>query len=411
MGHVPMTPYDVILNKLRKIGYSDDLNISDYWFENRDRLIRKIFGNVHTEEFCLKVRWKSQMGISCQEALILFLKRKMDEHRDEVDKYFSSDYFSKVITDKTYKHKSFGALKPYKRIDFSDFSFDFNGKSFTLDDFEYHFPLAREGFVNLGGIDLSGINLRDCEFVNVSFAHSDFDNSTLSQIKFTNCSFCYITARKAHLDLRIDDKTIISGKFQESYIHIYPFEDRILSSPFEISKISYISLLKLSAYRLLNINFYLGGEKWKFTKLSLETTKLNRSENSAIKNYIDWYKGCISKPRNTTKERIAFFLSCLLTKHWTSYVALLFWFFIANLAFGFFIFLSPEHFEKSEKLYSPGFVEAIYSAIMTFSFLGGGDIQPADSVGRIAVILMALMGYVILGLFIYLLSRKIDKRF
>ena len=55
------------------------------------------------------------------------------------------------------------------------------------------------------------------------------------------------------------------------------------------------------------------------------------------------------------------------------------------------------------------FLSALYFSIVTFTTLGYGDIRPVAPFGQLLVIIEVLIGYICLGIFVFLLSRKVNK--
>jgi hypothetical protein len=133
-----------------------------------------------------------------------------------------------------------------------------------------------------------------------------------------------------------------------------------------------------------------------------------------IKNYIDWYQKSLDNShapvRNTFGKRFNYFLSVLFTKNWTSFSVLAIWFLIINIIFSVLIFFGYSHFSIPNGCFNPDFFQAFYHSIITFSILGYGDLTPVDNIGRCLIMCEAIIGYLILALFIFLLSRKIEKK-
>jgi uncharacterized protein YjbI with pentapeptide repeats len=211
-------------------------------------LCPKLFGNHHDSRFDSIIRWESEIGIECQKSIKKYIEDKIwaQEERNH-NELFSPEMFDLKLSDKNFKHVKIDLSNIYVTIDFKDFSFEFNGKEYDLDDFEYLFPLERTRYKSLNGIDLSGISLKHCVFKNCSFSNANFDNSYLSGVIFdfcnlSNCSF----KNSAIAGIRLN-KTIINGNFKgASLSEINPFNKTTIRSPFKIHKISYFSLLSYS---------------------------------------------------------------------------------------------------------------------------------------------------------------------
>jgi voltage-gated potassium channel len=54
-----------------------------------------------------------------------------------------------------------------------------------------------------------------------------------------------------------------------------------------------------------------------------------------------------------------------------------------------------------------GFIDAIYFSVTTFSTLGLGDVTPISDIGKLIVMLEAVLGYLMGGLLIGILVRRL----
>ena len=83
---------------------------------------------------------------------------------------------------------------------------------------------------------------------------------------------------------------------------------------------------------------------------------------------------------------------------------------LMSLFFGV-LYCNFEFIKFSEKNASPpSFWDSFYFSVVTFATLGYGDIKPSCIQGRMLAISEVILGYVILGLFISILARKITQR-
>jgi len=411
-----MIPYKIIEKKLKQLGYTGDQNISDFWFKNKERLMPQIYGKGQlNERFSFQVRWKSDIGIVCQNAIRTYIENHVKANRERVrNEIFDSGNFSKLMTDPSFKnHQSIQAISKVF-IDFEKFTFNYMEKQYSLNEFEYIFPLSRSSYLSLEGIDLSGIHIENCGFRNCSFSNATFNNSHIYQVQFENCSLAYCSFKHACFGNIILINTLVGGDFQRASIFaLNPLNDKTIHIPFIYKKISYFNLLRFSFLTLINkhnLNF----ENIRYTHFTgISTKDLNADHLSELKNYIDWYQKSIDythHKRNTFKQRFAFFLSVLFTKNWTSFLSLAFSYLVIHVFFALCIFFGNNHFSASSNSFNPDLFQAFYHSIITFSLLGYGDIQPVDNIGRIMILFDAFTGYILLGLFIFLLSRKIEKK-
>lgn len=411
-----MIQYEKVVKRLNKLGFSQNENISDFWFANRDRLMSQIYGkHRHDGRFCAQVRWKSEIGIVCRDAILNYINQKITTHKEKISQEFFHVKFEEQLSDKKFKNQIPSFTNLFVVIDFKDFSFEFKNKTLTIDDFEYSFPCQRSNYIDLTGIDLTGIKLENCIFRNTSFSCVNFSNSYLFQVTFENCNLGYCIFRNANISsIRLKD-TLISGDFKNASLNaITPFNDITIHVPFDIKKISYFSLLYISILSL-DTKKIISFRNRKHTHfVAVETKEIEADHLLEIKNYIDWYQKSLDNShapvRNTFGKRFNYFLSVLFTKNWTSFSVLAIWFLIINIIFSVLIFLGSSHFRLPNGCFKPDFFQTFYHSIITFSILGYGDLTPVDNIGRFLIMCEAIIGYIILALFIFLLSRKIEKK-
>jgi uncharacterized protein YjbI with pentapeptide repeats len=407
-----MIPYNEIVKRLKNLGYSENENISDFWFANKDQLIPKLYGKrIHDSRIGLQVRWKSEIGIICQTAIKEYILYKIKSHQEKKIKEFIPNNFDEILKNKEFKHRAINTSDLFLIIDLKDFRFEFQNRMLTIDDFEYRFPMERSNYTDLSGIDFSGIKINNCTFKNIAFSCVNFDNSNLSQINFDNCNLgncSFRNAKLSHLNLK---NTMISGNFEGSVLfNIKPFNDTTIHSPFIIKRISYFKLLYDCISALFaKKTFVLKNEN--HTRFSnIATKELELPNNIELKNYIEWYQKSYETPHASFNNRFSHFLAVLLTKNWTSFTVLAVWFLLINIFFSFAIYFGQCHFNLSGDLFKPDIFQSFYYSIITFSILGYGDLVPIDNWGRLLILCEAVIGYIILGLSIFLLSRKIEKK-
>ena len=131
-----MKSYNTILNILKQNGYDETTNVSDFYFVNRQKIDPLILGpNVSRDEFALQVRWKSPLGIECTNAIKQYFDQKIKE-RQSTEKFRANHAL--MMNDPDWKNKvSFNLDDFYATIDFSDFFFQFQGRSWNLNQFVY----------------------------------------------------------------------------------------------------------------------------------------------------------------------------------------------------------------------------------------------------------------------------------
>ena len=76
--------YSIILKFLYKNGYDEKDNVSDYWFTNKSELLNRVYdeepeyarNTAFKDEFEVKVRGKSEIGILFRKEIINYIKKK-----------------------------------------------------------------------------------------------------------------------------------------------------------------------------------------------------------------------------------------------------------------------------------------------------------------------------------------------
>ncbi len=159
------------LKIFKRNGYSSDENISDFWFKNVEKLSKLIFRVPGSEEsFSVKIRWKSDLGKICQKEVYNYIVEKQ-EQKNRKSPYFFAD------------------------IDFNDFTFVFDGKTYSINKFAESFPTHQlRGITDLRGINLDGIsinlsNIIKCLFTEASFKNANFQQNRLKATNLTKANF------------------------------------------------------------------------------------------------------------------------------------------------------------------------------------------------------------------------------
>src|SRR5205085_10510813 len=138
---------------------------------------------VASDEFASKVRWKSKFGVACVDALKKHFAEKATEKERERVVWFQRDH-ERAMTDPNWRRTAAQTtFDPFTTIDLEDFRFDFEGRSWTLEQFTYSFEMNRIAPQHdLIGIDLSGIELRDVRLVNLCLARACLDGAQFNQV-------------------------------------------------------------------------------------------------------------------------------------------------------------------------------------------------------------------------------------
>lgn len=411
--------FSAVLNLLKRYGYDGSMNVSDFYFANRQRLDPIIYGpNVHSNEFANLIRWHSLIGIECRKAIIEYFRTKIHQHKE----YISKEWFSKItamIADPDGDKKvKINPADLYVNIDFKDFKFQFKNRALRIRDFTYAFSLGRIGpQIDLIGIDLSGIKLESCRLVNLCFHRANFDNANLYQLELLHTTFSNVSFRHANLvSIRAKEGSFFNGAdFTSACVFgIYPLGDSCLSEPFVFNEMSYFYLARLTVKRFFRIglNHMVSQEPGHHTGFANNpTNELTLPATKSLKEYIIWYQRTLQKvdrlPSASVREGLAFLISVLTTKHWTSFSAL------GISAFCLILFFTGLYATFASH-YAPTNVDPIslfYQSFLVFTSFGLEDFKPLSHLGRFLVISEIFLGYVTLAVFVYLLAKKIDRSY
>jgi uncharacterized protein YjbI with pentapeptide repeats len=192
--------YERVVSYLKKNGYSENVNISTYWFANHEqckKIINQKFSNSYSQIFELQVRWRSPIGRACVEAIRNHIEQKIEQNRLEGTRRYHLGDLSFM----------------YAQLDLNDFSFFFNNKEYSIKSFVELFPTSQiGGWHDLRGIPLDGIVLPNCELINLNFSNASFISARFQQVQLINCNFIYANFDCSRIVLiRHDQKTSFGG--------------------------------------------------------------------------------------------------------------------------------------------------------------------------------------------------------
>jgi hypothetical protein len=414
-----MKSYESILTILKQNGYDETTNVSDFYFNNRERLDPLIFGpNYHSDEFANRIKWKSEFGVACVNAIKRYIEEKLYHHETIVNQKFFSQHHLMMNDPEWQKKVKFDPEELYVTIDFSDFSFQYQNRSWTINEFTYSFKTGRiGGQLDLIGIDLSGISLKNCRLVGLCFGNANFDNATMSHVELIATTFQDTSFRHANLGgIHVKNGSYFnSADFTTTGVFgIYPLGDKCLTEPFKYTEISYFYLLKITIKSLLHIKSHSvpGRESGRHTAFANNpTSEMTLPQTRALKEYITWYQFTMDKvvdfPNIPFLKKVGFLFSVIATKHWTSYWALAFFALILNFIYPSLFLLCSHHFEQL----SDNYFTLFYDSMLIFTSLGLEGIKPISPIGQILVISETISGYVVLALFVFLLARKVEWKY
>jgi len=353
---------------------------------------------VSDDTFELQVRWYSKQKAEEAERIKKYIQKKVNDNNQIANEQ------QKIIN---------------VTVDFADLNPPTNY-------YDIRTPTATGNFdshkvVDLRGIDLTGIRLGGCSFKNCSFNAVFFDHSELINVKFIDSTFSRTSFYKSEL-IAIDLQGIsawssvyVDGAFLSQ---ISTFDEHTLAHPFITSDITYLQLVR----QLINKLIYNDSDfKDKFLKQgftvfsNVSVDGLKKLEVKELCEYIIWFQSWSQRLINFKTLRrgrkIEFGIALLFTKYWSSATTfagvILFFDFIFSCLF----FFTSNSFNH---LTIPGnplatFVKCFYYSTVTLLTLGYGDVFPLYWGGQVVVIIEVFLGYVFLGLFLYLISRRVER--
>jgi len=286
---------------LEKHGFDGTTNVSDYYFLHRRQLDPLLFGpNVGSDEFASKVRWKSLRGIACVNAIKRYFEAKMAAKEREAVEWFRED---RMLTDPNWQAKRGNArFDSFVTIDFEDFRFEFEERSWTLTEFAYSFQTGRiSPQKDLIGIDLSGIHLHDVRLVNLCFGGACFDGGHLFQVELLDTCFPQASFRGARLmSIWAQGSSYFSSAdiSEAGVFGIHPLSDKTLSAPFKYTPISYWRLV----FETLRGATGIKSARSTGWQMGSHTTFMNNTvagltlpETRSLKEYIRWYQYAMTR--------------------------------------------------------------------------------------------------------------------
>ena len=145
--------------------------------------------------------------------------------------------------------------------------------------------------------------------------------------------------------------------------------------------------------------------------LLVSTDGFENSVNKENINYIKWFQYVNDKIKRIKEisfiDKIKFLTSLLTIKCWASYKVLGTNVFFINLIFSCIFYLNNNLFENLNK----NIISAFYYSFVTFTTLGYGDIYPVHPVAQLLVTFEVIVGYITLGIFVFLIGDKVNKKY
>lgn len=377
----------------KKYGFTEDQNISDFWFKNKKKISKEIFSISGEEDpLSLKLRWHSRLGIVCQREVRKYIEKKQNN-----------------------QERIRGDL--YGRIDFNDFSFQYEKEKYNLKSFALQFETSQMMSTNdLRGINLDEISFNLCKIINCFFATASFRKSNFQQCWLINTNLVKTDfSNSRFVSIKVDEGSQINGiNLKGAFVNAIELNEKAIgNSVFSFTQVSYLTLIKDTIKKLCKPNDRINYKNRNETVFSgFQITGVNNSNLKRLHQYLDWYQYIyyrLSKFKNESfLKRILFLLSIIFTKHWSSLWVLTGFAISINFVYGILIYIIRDSFQSK---YTLDIFDSFYLSIVTFSSLGFGDIVPINWIGQLLVLINVVSGYVVLGIFIFLLTNKINYKY
>jgi len=421
---------------LKVHGYKNSMDLYDFFAKNEEKIKPTRYGqDIYEGIFSKQIRWYYVNGTKLQKSIREYIERKVSESDKRQMKLFLN-----------------GETEIQKQvIDFSDWECEIQGHKYTSAN-SRKIPIATQegGFemlLDFCGVDLSGIKITDCEIRNVCFDGAFFDEGTiLSSVDFTNVGLVRASFHKAFIsEISLGGVTKISGAYFDGarIERIKNLSNSTVTSPINYSEPTYWWLIKELFIKMLILPDWTKRlirkvvPKWRWkepdeflynqrhtTFIGNQTESLTSPGTKEFKDYIHWFQSLTLKIYGfktlKRRKRVGFFLALASTKYWSSFKTLGFFALFLDFIFSIIYFLRRADYKDldiagecgyflSPVLLMKTFIKAFYYSTVTFMTLGYGDVYPLTWDGQILVIIEVTLGYIVLGLFVYLVSRKVDK--
>lgn len=385
---------------LGSLGYKDDQNICEFWFAHLDDLRNKVNQQMkpHMNRFGLEIRWRSPIGLACNEAVREYMK--------DTQKQRWLDFQSAGLV---------GSPPPVVNFEFSQFQFHYGTNFVSLEDFVDQFPTSKcRSLSDFRGINLTEISLQHALINNVNFAYANFKGSNLDHVTLRNVNLVSVNLKNSCiLNVTLAGSGIPGADLRGAFINgLLDVNDTSVVYPFMYEPVSALYLIRaliLSLFKDGNVIFDKVGKHTRF--LANDVSNLRAPDNKVLRRYIDWYQYVFSNlpslRSQSIKDKLFFSLSIVTTKAWSSYASLAVTGLVINLLFALMFYIDHSAFNGLDNNY----FSAFYYSVVTFTTLGYGDITPQGGWARFLVLIEVVLGYVTLGVFVYLLSRKVSDKF
>ncbi|HWY12138.1 MAG TPA: ion channel [Bacteroidia bacterium] len=428
--------FEKMVNILKSFGYKEGADLYDFYAKNEEKIRPTRFGEeIYDGIFSQQVRWHYVNGKVLEKSIREYIEKKVKESDENQLHLFLR-----------------GGTQIQKQIiDFSDWECDIHGHKYTLAN-SRKIPIETKGgeihlLLDFCGINLSGIKITGCEIKNVSFDGAFFDGATLlSDVELTNVTLTRASFHRARLsNVFLNGATDISSAYFDCtrVERINNLSNSTVRSPIIYSEPSYWWLIKELFYKMIKSpNWFYKlkkkiNPKWnRKDKTDLlfdqshtvfilnETEQLTSPKTKELRDYINWFQSLIDKIYGFRylrgRKKLEFTMAIISTKYWSSFRTLGYFAFFVDFLFSLIYFGDRTDFYDlgvlrhcstaiKPLIILQTFIKSFYYSTVTFMTLGYGDIYPLAWEGQIIVIFEVMLGYIVLGLFVYLISRKVDK--
>ena len=379
---------------------------SDYLFSNLKSVKKNLFCHPNDlDTFLIKERWKTTRGLSIYEGVKAFIDEQIKTQSQPQNKQpikidNKIDFIQKQII-----------------LDFSSIFILHEGSNININDLWDKFDTSKyRGTADLRGIDFSGFKFQQKYFKNGHFPNSCFKNSYYNLVKFENCHFQWCDFSDAKLISNSYKNTTFSGSnMQNAWVENIPIDD---INGISLNKITF----KHIVFNILRMLFKKPFKEYVFNKIpytffkSIKIEEIDTIENEILAEYIFWferlYKNINEASLQNIIKRLNLMFIVLATKLWKLFTYLISASLLLNILYSILYMINYEHINGLYTYHNriaDSFVDSFYFSIITFTTLGFGDISPINIYMKLLVITEVLIGYSVLGIFIFLLSNRLSR--
>ncbi|MDH4472273.1 MAG: ion channel [Fluviicola sp.] len=396
--------FNRILKIMKDLGYKDSDSLEKFWMNNSYKVNNLAYGNGAYGSFETQIKWHFEDYQVIQKSIVDYLNSKTQQA------FIPENYRNRIKI----------------VVDFTDWSYQFEGKTYTSQDYGRLVSTYDDEddklyyLFDFSGIDLSEVSVRNCIIKNCYFDSAFFDSALFENVDFEDCMLDYASFHKATLStVGFVNNTTIRGILLDcAWVeNLKNLNHNSLPTSFVYTEVKYkwiiAKLFKSIFYKDgLALSDFRGQNHTTFMNVNVEG--LTRSHVKTDIDYINWFQSLTGKlfrfKRLRLKTKIGFVLSCVTTKYWSSFAALGISAFAINILYSIVYFCNNSSYhELSVGTPVEKFIKSFYYSTVTFMTLGYGDVYPENWGGQLIVITEVTLGYIVLGLFVYLVSRKVDK--